>query len=223
MVYFGMNRRRVLTGSGALLAALLAGCPGSAGTGDSARTPTADSETPSPAETPRTPAPTPTPTPTATETPTPSPTPTATPSVERRQVALGAYRAGFKQRTEYDEAVRVGRDGFTNRKYEGAELKYSQAVESAEAAITHFERAGDIASETGKSQARGLADEALGQFRQYLRPFAERGVEAAQAAQDGHFEEAGDLIDEMETLSAELRVSPLRTVSPTVFENALGL
>jgi hypothetical protein len=221
-----MKRRRVLAGSVTLLAALLAGCPGSEETGESTATPTAtataDTGTASRADGPPTPTPTPTPTP-PTETPTPSPTPTATPSVQRRQVALGAYRAGFEQRKEYGEATRVARDGFTNRTYEGGELKYSQAVESAEAAITHFERAGEIATETGTSQARELADEALGRVRQYLLPFAELGVEAARAAQDGRFEDAGDLVGEMETLSEELRVSPLRMVNPGIFENALGL
>ena len=220
-----MNRRHVLAESGALLAALLAGCPGSAGTGDSTPTPTPTSEpgTATASDSPPTLTPMPTPTPPPTTTPTPTPTPTATPSVERRKAALGAYRAGFGQRTEYDEAVRVARDGFTNRKYQGAELKYSQAVESAEAAITHFERAGEIAAETGTSGARELAEEALGQVRQYLLPFAELGVEAARAAQDGRFEDARGLIGEMETLSEELRVPPLRMVSPTIFENALSL
>lgn len=220
-----MNRRRVLAGSGALLAALLAGCPGSDGIGDSTvtPTPTTDTGTTSQAGGPQTPTPTSTPTPTATEAPTPTPTPTATPSVERRQVALGAYRAGFEQRKTYDEATRVARDGFTNQRYEGAELKYSQAVESAEAAITHFERGGEIAAEMGKSQARKLADEARGEVRQYLLPFAELGVDAARAAQDARFEDAGDLVDQMETLSEELRVASLRMVSPTIFENALGL
>lgn len=220
-----MNRRRVLAGSGALLAALLAGCPGSAETDGSTATPTptAVAGTPSMADGPPTPASSPTPTPEPTETPTPSPAPTATPSVERRKAALGAYRAGFAQQKEYHESVRVARNGFTNRKYRGAELKYSQAIESAEAAITHFERAGEMASETGKSQARELADEALGEVRQYLLPFAELGIDAARAAQDGRFEEAGDRIDRMETLSEELRVSPLRMVSPAVFQNALGL
>lgn len=220
-----MNRRRVLAGCGALFTGLLAGCPGNTETETPVATQTPPTATPtaSPVDGPATPTPTATATPTASVRQTPSPTPTATPSVERRKAALGAYRAGFEQRAAYDEAVSVARDGFTNQKYEGAALKYSQAVEAATAAITHFERAGTIAEESSKPQASELANEAVGAVRQYLRRFAELGGEAARAAQDGRFDDAGDLIETMNTLTEELRASPLRTVSPDTFETALGL
>jgi hypothetical protein len=223
-----MHRRRLLSGCGTLLAGLLAGCPGDSGGKGESPTPTpADPEaTAVPEETP-TPPPTPPPSPTPTPTPTPRPTPTATstptPSVERRQVALGAYRAGYEERTDYDRFAGVARDGFTNRKYQGAELRYRDALGAAEASVPHFERARDIAAEVGKTRARKLADEAAGYTRQYLLPFAKRGIDAAEAAQERRFADAGDLIDEMETLSREADVSPLQVVTPTSFENALDL
>lgn len=223
-----MHRRRLLSGCGTLLAGLLAGCPADAGTDGESPTPTssdregASGETPT-ARPPPSPTPTPGPTPTPTPPPTPTATPTPTPSVERRQVALGAYRAGFADREDYDRFTSVARDGFTNGKYQGAELKYRDALEAAEASIPHFERAGDIAAEVGKTRASDMAGEAAGYTRQYLVPFAELGIDAARAAQEERFGDTGDLIEEMEVLSREARVSPLQVVTPTSFEFALDL
>ena len=223
-----MYRRRLLSGCGTLLAGFLAGCPADSGGNSEPPTPTPSSQE-GPAVSDGTPTVTPPPSPTPTETPRPTSTPTATttptptPSVERRKVALGAYRAGFEEHTDYDRFTSVARNGFTNGKYQGAQLKYRDALEAAEASIPHFERARDIAAEVGKTRARRLADEAAGYTRQYLVPFAKLGIDAAEAAQAERFADAGDLIDEMETLSREARVSPLQVVTPTSFEYALDL
>lgn len=228
-----MNRRRFLASGGVLLAGLVAGCPAGS-----------DAEEPTPAATP-TPPPSPTPTPTpppegddtatpestpaGTATPTtsgtatPVGTPTPTPSVELRQAALAAYRAGFADRESYDRATKDARIGYNQGRYEGAAIRYGDAVDSAQSSVDAFDRAGERAGEAGMADARAVARNAIQYTERYLVPFAELGVDAARAAQRGNFGDAGDLVGEMEALASEARESSLNTAHPAVFEDELGL
>jgi hypothetical protein len=222
-----MERRRVLAGCGVAIAGLLAGCPAeltgrpspspAPSTGNEGDTP---AEKPTPTATP-TPPPTPTRTPTATATPTETPTPI--PDVETRRTALGAYRVGFEERKEYDRSTHVAQIGFNRAKYQGAKLRYRDALKHAESAVARFEQAGDLAAQSGVPGARRIADEAATYTRRYLIPFAERGVNAAQAAKEGRFEAAGELVAEMRATTEAAWDSSTNTVVPAGFERALGL
>jgi len=209
-----MDRRQVLATLGSVLLGACAGCPaGSDASGD----PSGVSPTTTPTNTPEPPTGTPT------ETATPFPTPTPTPSVEKRETALAAYREGFADRRDYDEATNIARVGYNRGKYQGAEGRYQDAVELGESSAAHFERARDLATETGVIEAQERADKAVAYTRQFLIPFAKRGVDAARAAQNGAFEEAAGHIAEMESITEQATESSLEVVFPWTFEDALGL
>jgi len=222
-----MKRRRVLAGCSAAIAGLLAGCPADlAGQQSPTPAPSTGADGNAPAEEP-TPTATPTPPPTATRTPTATATPTATPTpifeVETRRMALGAYRLGFDEREEYDRSTHVARVGFDRGKYQGAQLRYRDALDHAESAAARFEQAADLAAQASAQEARRIADEAATYTRQYLIPFAERGVDAAQAAEEGQFEAAGEAVAEMHEITEAAWASSMNTVVPAGFEHALGL
>lgn len=222
-----MNRRRFLASGGVLLAGLLAGCP--AGSDAEESTPAATA-TPAPnppsegGDTPdRASTPAGTASPTATGTATPVGTPTPTPSVEVRQAALDAYRAGFADRESYDRAAKDARIGYNQGRYQGAAIRYGDAIESANSAVDHFDRAVERAGAAGLADARAVARDASQYTERYLVPFAELGVDAARAAERGDFGDAGDLVGEMATLTSEARESSLNTAHPAVFQYELGL
>ncbi len=224
-----MNRRRFLAGCTVSLATFVAGCPSDSGAeGRSQTSPTAPTEgsgTPNAEPTPAVTATgeSPTPTATATATATPTDTPGPTPSLEKRQAALDAYRAGFVDRESYDRATREARIGYNRAKYGGAEIRYRDALESAEASVVHFERAGEFARQAGMSEAAGIARETRQYTERYLIPFAQRGIDAASAAKEERLDEASDLIAEMDALVSEARISSLDPASPAAFESALEL
>lgn len=224
-----MERRRVLAGCGAAIAGLLAGCPADTGPGqqsptagpaETTGTAPADEST---ASATRTPPPTPTPTPRPTATPPATPTPTPVPDAETRRTALAAYRAGFEEREAYDRSTQVARVGFDREKYQGAEVRYRDALERAEAAAARFEQAGDLAARAGVPEARRIADEAATHTRRYLIPFAQRGIDAARAAEEGRLEAADERIAEMRELTEAARSSSTNTTFPAGFRFALEL
>lgn len=217
-----MKRRQVLAGCGLLLTGAGAGCaalsdsPPATPTPEPNSTPAAE---PTPAEEPATA--------TTTETPTPRPpdgageTPEPPGRSEARWQALAAYRAGDEARDEYDESTRIARIGFERESYGGAEIRYRDAVESAEQAATYFDWAAGWAAHAGATEAREIAESAAGYTRQYLIPFAERGIDASAAADEGRLEEASEHIGEMRETLRDAEASDLEMAYPAVFENAL--
>lgn len=227
-----MERRQFLAGGATSLAVLAAGCAGFLGGDGGASTPspgatptlTAPTSPDDPTDTAQstpTPAATPSPTPTETGTPTASPTPT--PDKETEREAFVAYRDGYEDRQSYDRSTHVARIGFNRAKYGGAAIRYNQALESARAAIAHFEEAAALAGREGHAEARDIAEESIEYTERFLIPFVERGIDAAQAAKQGRFPEARDHVAEMASISSDARSASIRMVVPRVFGKALGL
>lgn len=215
-----MKRRQVLAGCGALLTGLGAGCAALSDSPPATPTPPSEpapsTDTATPAEEPATATPTGTPTPH-----TPDSTGETPVRSEARWQALAAYRAGDETRDEYDESTRIARIGFEREKYGGAEIRYRDAIESAEQAATYFDWAAGWAAHAGATEAREIAESAAGYTRQYLIPFAERGIDASVAADEGRLEEAREYVGEMREILRGADASDLEMAYPAVFENAL--
>ncbi|MEF8781636.1 MAG: hypothetical protein V5A39_07640 [Haloarculaceae archaeon] len=218
-----MKRRQVLAGCGAVLAGLGAGC--GALSDSPPESPTPPPDTPSstddatPPDEPTTATPTGTPTP---RTPDgPEGTPGSPGRSEARWQALASYRAGDETRDEYDESTRIARIGFERAKYGGAEIRYRDARESGEQAATYFDWAAGWAGHAGQTEAREIAESSAGYTRQYLIPFAERGIDASAAAKQGRLEEAREHVGEMRQILRDGEASDLEMAYPAVFENAL--
>lgn len=224
-----MKRRQFLAGGATGLTVLATGCAGFLGGdgGSSGASPTLtppeppDGEPADTAQSTSTPTLTPTPTPTPTPAPTVSLTPT--PDKETEREAFVAYRAGFEDREAYDRSAEIARIGFNRAKYGGAKIRYNQALESARAAITHFEEAADLADQEGYAEARDIAEESIAYTERFLIPFVERGVDAARAAKQGRIAEARDLVAEMASISSDARSASIRMAVPRTFGKALGL
>jgi hypothetical protein len=217
-----MERRQFLTGCGALLAGVGAGCAGVFETPDGptpAATPDAGPSTPDPP-----PAETPTPGPTETPEPTPEPTPTATPAdTLARREALTAYRAGHAGLDAYDRDTYVARVGFERAKYGGAAVRYRDAVDRADQSATYFDWAAGWAARADRPAARTLAADAATYTRRFLLAFARRGVDAAEAAKAGRLDEAGEHVAAMRALSRGAASADVGVAEPLDFEERVGL
>lgn len=173
--------------------------------------------------------PTPTPTATATATPTPTPTatatatPTPTPSTETEQEALDAYRAGdydFNSVTNYGSAAS---NYFNSGSYQTAEEEFRETLENSRDAVAHFDEAATLANEAGQDEAKQIADEASKHLTEYWIPWAEEGIEASEAAQDGRTDDAEEHSAEAARLTEESEYAETTIAEPDEFRDALGL
>jgi hypothetical protein len=172
---------------------------------------------------------TPTPTPTATATATPTPTatatatPTPTPSTETEQEALQAYQAGDY---DFDSVSNAGSDAsnlYNNEGFQRAEDEFRNTIEISRKAAEHFDEAATLASEAGHEEAKRIADEASTHLTEYWIPWAELGIEASEAAQDGRMDEAGESAEEAAQLTEESEYAETTIAEPDEFRDALGL
>ncbi|WP_251331091.1 hypothetical protein [Haloplanus pelagicus] len=107
--------------------------------------------------------------------------------------------------------------------YKEAEEEFSHTVERAEAAIDHFNQAADLASETNHSEAYNLADEAATYVTEYWVRWAEKGIEAAQAAQDERFDDAEEHAAEAASISDASEDAAVEITAIDEYREALGL
>ena len=213
-----MKRRKVLAGCGLLLSGAVAGCAALSDSPPATPTPPSDATPSTNTATPTDESATATPT----ETPTPRTPDSETPvRTEARWQALASYRAGDETRDEYDESTRIARIGFEREKYGGAEIRYRDARESGKQAATYFDWAAGWADHAGATEAREIAESAAGYTRQYLIPFAERGMDASVVAKQGRLGKARDHVGEMREILRDAEASDLEMAYPAVFENAL--
>jgi len=126
-----------------------------------------------------------TPTQTETETPPQTETPTQTKSHEIETDALVNFRAGKNAAERADGAHTRGLEEYNEETDDYGETEFRNALESSESAVDRYERAADLAEESGHSEAADMAQESASYAQEILVYFSDVALEAAQAKQRG--------------------------------------
>jgi len=172
---------------------------------------------------------TPTPTPTATATATPTPTatatatPTPTPSPETEQEALQAYQAGDYDFESVSNLGSSASNHFNSGRYNEAQEDFQETLETSQDAVAHFDEAETLAGQAGHEEAKEIAKEASKHLTEYWIPWAEEGIAASEAAQDGRTDEAEKHSEEAQRLTNESEYAETVIAEPDEFRDALGL
>jgi hypothetical protein len=128
---------------------------------------------------------TPTETETETATRTETETATQTESYEIERDALVNFRAGKNSAERADSAHTRGLTEYNEETDDYGETEFRTAVESSKSSVDRYERAADLADESGHSEAAEMAQESASYAQEILVYFSEVALEAAKAKQRG--------------------------------------
>jgi hypothetical protein len=156
------------------------------------------------------------------ETPTSTETATPTPTEEIEREAYNAYELGNERIDDADDAANSAGDSLERENYERSEERYRNALEDYENAIDDFDSAADLATSAGHPEAEEMAAYASNFLEEYLVRFTETGIDVAEAAQNGDFDRADNLIDDMDSIITEKNDTE-SIATEEEFQNALDL
>lgn len=122
---------------------------------------------------------------TETATQTETETATQTESYEIERDALVNFRAGKNSAERADGAHTRGLSEYNEETDDYGETEFRTAVESSKSSVDRYERAADLAEESGHSEAAEMAQESASYAQEILVYFSEVALEAAQAKQRG--------------------------------------
>jgi len=156
------------------------------------------------------------------ETPTPTETATPTPTEETEREAYSAYESEYEHIDDGSGTARAAVHSYEREKYERTEERYRDALEDYENAVDDFDRAADLANSAGHPEAEEMAAYASSFVEEYSVRLAETGIDVAEAAQNGDFDQADNLIDDMDSIITEKNDAE-DMATKEEFQNALDL